>query len=160
MSKRRHKAERVRVGDQAALIDKKIVPLIKELWRAGLRTVMSCQADGYGLVWVDFDDVSNGIRFLNIVARFEPEKGSLYRRMLRHDKEDINEWWLYEVFESDLGLHDEKPGNEWHAGKPDFLFTFTVRFPPADLAEVVTRLKEHNRQKILEHPDATARLRC
>ena len=144
MSARHHEAVRVRVGNRQAQIDRDIAPLIREIWGAGIETIMSCQQDGSGRVWVHFSNISNGVRFLNIVARYEPGPGNLYARMHPRFEFDETVWW-YEVHEDDFALHDEARTEERYEGPPDFFFTFTVRFPPADLPEVVERLREYNR---------------
>ncbi|HEY1600287.1 MAG TPA: hypothetical protein VGG64_11835 [Pirellulales bacterium] len=149
-AKRRHKALRVRVGGQQAMIDEPIAPLIREIWRAGIETVMSCQEDGWGRIWIEFGDVQAGQRFLNMVAQYESGVGNLYHRMHPRWSSDDDSWW-YEVHVNDFALQED-PFDEksvGYEGPSDFYFAFCVRFPPADLPEVIRRLQEYNYSRML-----------
>ena len=87
-----HKQVRVLGCGQDADVDDGIAPLIKEMWRAGIRTSMSCQEGRFGFVWLHFNDPNEAARFLNIVAEYDPDPNSLYKRMLGHDGENPNAW--------------------------------------------------------------------
>lgn len=65
-SKRRHEAELVPYHTvQYIEIDKKLVPLMKELWNAGIRTRMSCEDNvPKGYVWIEFRSPSDLDKFL------------------------------------------------------------------------------------------------
>ena len=78
---RRKKAVRVRVGKHDARIDKKIAPLIRELWRAGIDTIMSLPKLQVRLCLGGIYDAGQAARFLNIAASYESGRGNLYNRM-------------------------------------------------------------------------------
>jgi hypothetical protein len=148
---RKHRSVLVQVGPWSDEIDVGIAPLIRELWIAGIETHMSCEEDGYGKVWIDFPHVSNLVRFLNIVAQYEAGADGLYNRMNDHLPSTQTELtWDYELHPSDSSLiypaaDKERGENFQHEGQPDFYFTFTVRFPPGDLAIVTSRMQAYNR---------------
>ena len=73
--RRKHKAVRVRVGKNNERIDRNIVPLIREIWRAGIDTVMSCESAWYDWVWVQFAELADVIRFLGMSARYDRNQG-------------------------------------------------------------------------------------
>ena len=101
-----HKQVRVRANGQDAYVDEGIAPLIREMWRAGIRTQMSCQEDGFGLVWLNFDCPLEAAKFMNIVAEYEEEPNSLYQRMLGHYAE-VADTWEYDVLPEDFNLIEE-----------------------------------------------------
>jgi len=105
---------------------------------------MSCQGGESGLVWIEFPGERELVQFINTVARYESGKQSLYARMYPRFTATENAW-SYEIFEDDFALDDAAEEGEAHDGEPDFYFNFSVRFPQADLPEVVRRLREHNR---------------
>jgi hypothetical protein len=75
-----HRQVFVKVGDFEAEVDEELAPLIKELARAGIVTVMSCQENRPGVAWIVFLSVEDLGAFLNIVAEYDPEEASFYRR--------------------------------------------------------------------------------
>lgn len=139
-----HKQVRVRVNGQDAYVDEGIAPLIREMWRAGIRTLMSCQEDAFGLVWLNFDCPSEATKFMNLVAEYEEEPDSLYQRMLGHYAEVANTW-EYDVLPEDFNLIEEPDKStgtlvERHEGEPEFEFHVSLRFPPSDVPLVLDRL--------------------
>jgi len=148
---RHHAAVTVRVGQRSAEIDTAIAPLIREIWKVGIDTFMSCQEDGWGKVWICFPDLVDLVRFLNIVARYEPGTETIYNRMnpqlLCSDSKPA---WDYELHPNDSALLLSESGDEQEAaaydGPADFFFTLSLRFPPCDLPTVLSRLRQHNRR--------------
>jgi hypothetical protein len=139
-----HKQVRVRANGQDAYVDEGIAPLIREMWRAGIRTLMSCQQGAFGLVWLYFDCPFYATKFMNIVAEYEEEPDSLYQRMLGHHAEVANTW-EYDLLPEDFNLTEEHVKStasfvERHDGDPAFEFHVSIRFPPTDLPLVLDRL--------------------
>ncbi|MFO1045241.1 MAG: hypothetical protein U0941_25980 [Planctomycetaceae bacterium] len=48
---------------------------------ASIETMMSCQEVSPGIAWIEFPEVEELLRFLNIVTRYEPEADTLYNRI-------------------------------------------------------------------------------
>jgi hypothetical protein len=147
---RKHEAVLVREGDMEAEIDVKIAPLVREIWRAGIETYMSCQEDGFGLVWLEFPGEKELLSFLGIVVdRYEEGRDSLYNRSVGEFCPTYpNSSWEFDMRPLDYALHDECGDEEvWHEGEPDIAFLHSVRFPPADLPLLLRRLRKHNARR-------------
>src|SRR6266568_2282062 len=78
---RRHRAVMVHVGKMREEIDEKLVPLIREIWKADIQTMMSCQETEPGIAWIEFDSVDDLRKWLNIVAEYEEGVDTLYNRV-------------------------------------------------------------------------------
>lgn len=116
----------VRVGDWTAPIDKEIAPLIKEIWKAGIGTVLSCQENQPGITWIAFV-ITNVADFLHIVVgEYNDEIDSLYNR-IRQEWEDSKRvgWWEYEIFSQGFPM-------------------VSIRFPKTDIPILVERLQAKN----------------
>jgi hypothetical protein len=138
----------VRVGSQEANVDEGIAPLIREMWIAGIRTSLSCQQNTLGRIWIDFPDVFELIRFLNIIARYGD---GLYWRMKagRCDDTKPPPDWEYTVTLDDDALVEDIVNDcieESYQPPADFAVAISVRFPPQDLPTVLERLVEFNEQ--------------
>jgi hypothetical protein len=153
----RHPQVHVKHGPWEADIDVEIAPLIKELWRAGVATVLSCQDNQADRVWIAFDSSEDLARFLDIVGEYEEGEGTLYDRIQSADdhttRPDRGGWW-YSLWPSDLACdedddHDEE-ADEWLG--PQFAVSLSVRFPRADLPTVLQRLKQFNRMAAIVRP--------
>ena len=156
-----HKQVFIQVGEREAYVDEGIAPLIEEIWRANILTVMSCQHNN-DMVWVCFAGELNARAFLTIVAGpMESGKGdSLYYRILSQRREETTVDWEYGVVPDDLALSaiTDEEGNtieEYLTGEPDFVFDFSVRFPHSDLPRVMWRIKLYNETK--ENPESSTR---
>jgi hypothetical protein len=140
-----HKQVYIKAYGREAEVDEEIAPLILELWRCGIWTLMSCQEGAHGYVWVCFPDPNEAAEFMNIVAEFDPAPESLYQRML--SDWDVPNNWIFDTFPRDDNLFEEDPTSddvhEYHKGPPDFAFEISVRFPPSDLPAVMTKLAAH-----------------
>ncbi|MHC4407061.1 MAG: hypothetical protein ACYTG0_46200 [Planctomycetota bacterium] len=147
-----HTTVTVQTGSWKGEIDEEIAPLIREMWVAGIETTMSCQEDGWGLVWIMFPDEVDLVTFLNMVAEYEEGPDTLYNRMNpRWRDPQSGSAWEYEIMPTDLALveedHDEDSSTrERHDGVSDFFFHYSVRFPRCDLPRVVEHVTRHNRQ--------------
>jgi hypothetical protein len=140
---RAHKAITVRVGNMRAQIDTLLAPLIREIWKSGINTVMSCQETEPGIAWIEFEAVDDLVHFLNIVAEYEEGVDTLYNRInFRLTGPKSAPDWQYQANLLDCGFIPEE--DDRYEGAPDFLVTVSVYFPQSDLSVLLTRLKTHN----------------
>jgi transcriptional regulator with XRE-family HTH domain len=143
-----HKQVPVQVGRLQAEVDEGIAPLIEAIWRAGIETVMSCQQNTRGCVWLCFPHACEAEKFLNLVARYEDGEDELYWRINPEwDNRGPLPRWEYSVNIEDLALvnvGDEDVIEYAYDPPPAFLFSVSVRFPPQDLPVVLQRLREHS----------------
>jgi transcriptional regulator with XRE-family HTH domain len=144
----KHEQVAVRVGEREARVDVGIAPLIRELWVAGIETILSCQQNTLGRIWVEFMDVLAAGTFLNIVARYGDGNDDLYWRMKAEGRaHGTLPDWEYSVLVEDLALDEGIIDNcvEYSYDPPaDFDFWLGVRFPPQDLPVVLQRLNDHH----------------
>jgi hypothetical protein len=145
-----HPTKRVRVGDQSADIDVLIAPLIREIWKAGIETFMSCQGDDRDPIWLQFSGPQLE-KFLNIVGAGDAHNAGLRGRA---DQTCSTGAWHYATDVSDW--HDPDTLSEMKSTDPEFYdaavnclpyfnVMISVEIPKADLPGVLTRLREHNR---------------
>lgn len=71
-------------GYEVAL-DLEIAPLVVEMWRAGVRTRMSCQEGHDGYSWLVFEDLDDLANFLSVVGVYESPEDSVWNRMTDHE---------------------------------------------------------------------------
>jgi len=136
-----HPTVQVKVGWREEEIDAKIAPLIQEMWKADIDTLMSCQDSPPGWVWIEFDDVDACERFLSLVADFDSNPDSLYNRICQEwQSEHDEDFWKYDVIVSDEAIDTADDG-------PMFHFSVSVRFPHRDLPTVLERLRSFNCKK-------------
>ena len=76
-----HRMIPVHYGRFSALIDEGIAPLIRELWKARIVTLMSCEENRPGWMWIEFVHAGAAEHFVSIVARYETGIESLYNRI-------------------------------------------------------------------------------
>jgi hypothetical protein len=148
-----HPQVHISVGDREADVDEGIAPLIVELWKADIDTVMSCQ-DNNGRVWVDFASAADAEQFLDIVAgAYDEDVHSFYNRITGEYEDD--DWqtfraehaWRYDCSPMDYNgaLHDERGEVEQPAeAERCIVFHISVRFPPYDLEEVLAQMRADN----------------
>lgn len=154
---RTHPATIVSHGEMTAEIDVELVPLILEIWRAGIGTIHSCQDVGEnvaGLVGshphladlvrretgrgsIGFPDAAALEAFLAALAGAGPCDG-FYERMV--------DWAAPAAWQLVLGLQARE-----EQASPK-VASFQVRFPATDVGEMTERMRRHNR-----HRGATAR---
>jgi hypothetical protein len=140
-----HATYHIRYGDQEADVDRAIVWLILEIWRAGLHTVNSCednQPSGY--VWVQFPVADDANAFIQAVIHPAPSDDDLNTRALA--EHDLRGNWLYHVMPLGLNL-DGEPGDAPLFEPALVTLAVSVRFPRGDLDEVVRRLRIYNQQR-------------
>ena len=148
-----HSTVFVRHGGQRALVDRAIVPLVEETWRAGIRTHCSCQDAGVlgnapwtkGRVQVGFPTVEDARQWLAIVAVHRRGVRTLYHRMTGSMVRRCASRWRWEVSAYDAAYdwdHDSA------AGPARLDFRVFLYFPRADLLTVVRRLRKHNRAPV------------
>ena len=139
---REHSTVTVTVGDWSAEIDVDIAPLIREIWKAGIETMMSCQEALPGIAWIEFPEVKEILRFLNMVTLFEPGIDTLYNRInptLTGAKSAPD--WEYQFNLLD-NLADEE--EQVVAGLTVFDATVGVFFPVTDMPVLIDRLRIFN----------------
>ncbi len=148
----KHRTVRVSVGEMEADIDEEIVPLVRELWRAGIETVNSCQENRPGIIWIQFATTDDAANFLDIVAEYEEGEDTLYNRAM--GRWDGGEFpasdWDYAALPEDRGLvegfTEDDEVEEWHEGLTDAFFSVSVRFPRSDFPAVLARMARYNRR--------------
>jgi hypothetical protein len=148
-----HHTIHISVGDQQADVDKKIAPLVKAMWQAGITTTQSCQDSPPGWVWLEFPTTYDLERFLNAVGVYEDTVGSLHDRMLhgydRLGRPRVGQW-VYAAIVHDLAVNiidDKGAEREEYTGTPDFAIFISVNFPQADLSRVRKRIRGFNRKR-------------
>ena len=150
---RDHPGVVVRVGETATVIDAAIAPLIREMWVAGIRTVMSCQETDPGQAWIEFEEVGHLVRFLDIVTRYETGADTLFNRVAHEWSGDTSvPSWEYQLNPLEFGGcgGDDRPGRPCA-----FAFTVGVYIPHADLPVVQERLERYNRRMAAAAADPT-----
>ena len=142
-SGRHHPAVVVEFGELREEIDVKIAPLILEIWKAGIQTMMSCQETNPGFAWIEFDSPEDLLRFLNLVTEHEVGIDVLYNRVnpqLRGDQSLPS--WEFLVNFLDLCEDTEEQAD---FGIVDFEMTIGAYFPHADIPILLARLQSFNR---------------
>jgi hypothetical protein len=139
---RRHAAVVVEVGDLKEEIDEMIAPLIRELWIAGINTVLSCQEEYRETAWIEFGFVSDLEEFLNIVATYEVGGHTLYSRIAGCScSHAAVKAWAYSLTPIDFG-------DDANENRPvEFGCTAHVYIPHQDIPILVERLAAHNRRQ-------------
>ncbi len=138
-----HPSKRVKVGNMEADIDVMLVPLIREMWKAGIETEECCQdlildeEKNIGKVFISFPNIREIRDFLSIISdnRDIDKPESLYRRILGCSEEQ--NIWSYDIFLEDGGLMTK-------TGNTDFEFASCVLFSQSDIKEATRRLRNYN----------------
>lgn len=139
---RTHPTVTVEVGPWREEIDEALAPLIGEIWKAGIETMMSCQETEPGISWIEFDSAEETLRFLNLIARYEPGVDTLYNRI--HDQRTgpmSAPVWEYQFNLMDVFDGVEGPVTD---GMSDFDATVGVYFPTTDIPVLLQRLEAFN----------------
>jgi len=139
---RTHPAVIVEVGPWREEIDEALVPLIREIWKAGIETFMSCQEMDPGIAWIEFPSVEELFRFLNMVTRYEPGVDTLYNRINHQRTGPMSA----PVWEYQLNLMDIFEGQEEQVidGLVCFEGMASVYFPTTDIPVLLQRLQAFN----------------
>ncbi len=148
-----HPQVRIAIGKREAEVDEGIAPLIAELWKADIDTVMSCQ-DNLGRVWIEFSSAVDAERFLDIVAGdYSADVHSLYNRVTgEYEDEDWRTFraehaWRYDCHPLDYNgplIDDAGEIEQPAASERAIVLNVSVRFPKYDLDEVLSRMRAHN----------------
>ncbi|MFO1045411.1 MAG: hypothetical protein U0941_26835 [Planctomycetaceae bacterium] len=139
---RRHETITVIVENRRGEIDLEIAPLIREIWLAGIETMMSCQEVSPGIAWIEFPDVEELLRFLNRVTPYEPGIDTLYNRICHQIVDPTSRpHWEYH-----LNLWDMFQGQEEQRdhGEVSFFATVGVYFPKLEITLLIERLRFFN----------------
>lgn len=148
----RHKTVVVEYKDKKANIDVKIAPLIKEMWKAGIDTSMSCQ-NSDGKVWIEFEDIEHMCDFLNIISLMDSAGEGLRHKI---DISSGDSGWDFDLHIADLHgpdlldyllqrAGDDDDYKDWLL-LPCFMLHCAVFFPRSDLPLVFERMKRHNKK--------------
>ena len=138
-----HKQVRIKVDSFEADVDEELAPLLVELWKAGMRTVLSCQENRPGVAWIQFFSVDDLTYFLDTVGGCAAvEEDDLYWRITQDADEDGGSW-EYALHPMDIAADDEAD-DDWHEHLPDFAFLPSVRFPRTDLPLLLRHMTFHN----------------
>jgi len=127
-------------------IDKKIAPLIKEIWKCGSRTSSSCEdigernsdPDKLGVCLVQFVDVVDATLFLNAATVFERGGKSLFNRMSHCGCGGIMPW-EYHIRPYD-SAYDQIGKQEFYDGPADYGFLVSIYFPASDIETVMKNI--------------------
>lgn len=148
-----HPQVEISFGDRAAQVDEGIAPLILELWKAGIDTVMSCENNN-GRVWIQFPSSDDAEQFVSIVAEdYDEDIYSIYNRAVGGWEDD--DWetfrnehaWRYDCSAEDYNaaLYDENGELETPAGSNRYIVIWvSIRFPLYDYEEILRRVAERN----------------
>jgi hypothetical protein len=134
-------------------IDTMIAPLMKEIWKAGWRTLNSCQDNiPRGYIWIDFRHASHLEKFLNALFKEEMDDNEVYRRT--QTLEFLPGSWKYKFHHWTLFGSHYQSESEWESDEdtPDFdpepilsmRTSVSLRFPQTDLAFVYDKLVAYN----------------
>jgi len=135
----RHKTIPVANSDYGEMvdIDEEIAPLIREIWKAGIKTTNSCQNNWpQDYVWIEFACGTHLEMFLTnvfIYADMNDNKVAACRaRMNHHDMPSTTRHWKIKPRVTDW--EEEEDG-----GECDMEVSMSLRFPHEDL-EILTQL--------------------
>lgn len=130
-----HKQAHVKVSGQEADIDERLVPLVREIWRAHIHTDSSCQDLGCGMAYISFSSVADAAHFLDVVA-CPAEGDTIYNRIMGwSDDGEAGPVWEFNAVPRDFGSESES----------DFEILVRIKFPASDLPLIFERLVRHNR---------------
>ena len=145
-SSRPHKTVLLHYQNEDVEIDEVLAPLIQEIWKADIVTMMSCQETESGIAWIEFDSMDDLLKFLNIVSEYEEGVDTLYNRINHQLTGDITKpIWHYQVNLQDL---DEYEPDREDGGLVDFLATVGIYFPHEDLPIIFERIQAFNQHRL------------
>jgi hypothetical protein len=157
----KHPFNRVDYRGKRVEIDREIVPLMKEIWKAGIGTIWSCQ-DQEGYVAVGLADMFGAQDLVGAVQAHAPHdvvaRANEGLNALGRDPGDAA--WQFSIYPHTLEFDALLGGPP--TGVSCCHFVFTVRFPRSDLQYVVAALQQANAQaqaqRLLTSADLLARL--
>lgn len=137
-----HPTVLVGVNDELAWIDVEMAPLIFAAWRLGLFTAASCQGDGEGEAWLNFENGFDLTEFLAAAVPYDDNENT------EDDDEEADEGALYSLW--DRVTHCDHEGDNpgaWEYlthvhpdDEGDFHLIVTAYFPRQDIAELTANL--------------------
>ena len=141
-NQRPHSTVTVEVDPWREEIDEVLAPLIRQIWIAGIETVMSCQETEPGIAWIEFPGVEALFRFLNLVTRYESGVDTLYNRI----RYQLTGSMSAPVWEYQLNLMDIFEGQEEQTsdGLTCFEATVGAYFTVTDIPVLLQRLQAFN----------------
>jgi len=122
-------------------VDKELVELLSLIWSHGIATYNSCQENQPGSAWIEFATSDDAVKFLNLAASY-PEDGddkpwnTLYGRIAGFGSQSD---WVYNTHPLNLGVEEEIIEDNViskYAGKNDFEFSISIRFPVEDIKKL------------------------
>jgi hypothetical protein len=137
-----HDQVRVRVNGMDARVDIGMADLLRECWRAGIYTTMSCENQGridgaaVDMAWLQLPGPS-AEGFIDIISADLIDGTPAERELFCHihhsgiDPERERSWWRYQVSPRYVGERVR--------------LVVSIRFPVADLPLLTARLRDHNR---------------
>jgi len=128
-------------------IDKKIAPLLKEIWKCGARTTSSCEdigdsnsePDTLGVCMLQFENTKDAICFLNAATVFHKGGKSLFNRMSHCGCFGVIPW-KYDIIPYDRAYEWTRK-KEFYNGPADYGFLVTIYFPKSDIAPIMKKLR-------------------
>lgn len=147
-----HPQVKISHGEMTAEVDEKLADLILEMWKAGMDTIMSCQQGPEsfgGRAWVQMP-ADSAEAFLDIVAPFDPDDDFYHRVAGDWEPEDwetfrLEHAWQYRTEPMNLGVDEKELEDgtveEFAVGPTSFIFLVQILLPPADIPELVRRLR-------------------
>ena len=143
-SSRPHKTVLLSYQNEDVEIDEVLAPLIQEIWKANIATMMCCQETESGIAWIEFDSMDDFLKFLNIVVKYEEGANTFYNRVNYQLTGEISKpLWEYHVTLLDIeaAAEQRRDGGE----KVDFDATVGISFPYDDLPIILKRIQAFNR---------------
>lgn len=143
-----HRQVHIALGELSAEVDERLAPLILELWRAGIKTALSCQQHLTSKAWIAFTTADDAKRFLDIICSGD----------VRHRAWARRESWYFGAWDKTATSlpepHTGHPaGWEFHVSpfdddrtgdRPSFRLVINVLLPRRDVKIVLQRLREFN----------------
>lgn len=139
---RRPETITVNVGSRCEQVEIEIALLIREICLAGIETMMSSQEVSPGIAWIEFSQVADLLRFLNIVTKYESGADTLYNRIC-HQRTGLI---LSPPWEFEFNLWDRFQGREEQRdhGEVSFFASVGVYFPKPEITLLIERLRFFN----------------
>jgi molybdopterin-guanine dinucleotide biosynthesis protein A len=134
---REHKTIELTYEGTPVDIDKKIAPLIEEIWKAGISTANSCENNNpINYIWIEFDTSIGCENFLNICFKNIDKNNDIFIRAMCKHEWDKNAW-IYstcvDCYNSDSDIIKNT------------IMGTSVRFPKQDYQFIYDKFVEHNK---------------
>ncbi|ARF11182.1 hypothetical protein Klosneuvirus_1_39 [Klosneuvirus KNV1] len=121
-------------------IDKNIAPLIKELWKAHIDTMNSCENNiPIDYIWIEFSSETDYNQFIEIILLDENYGDDRTQRILGISNNIYKSW--YKDIHHDV-FFDDKDGVI-----NNVINSVSLRFPKDDYEFVLNKIKNHNKKK-------------